>query len=318
MPATTTHLFLLSTGFHYYFSELLIEHLQLKNVAYAMYQPREGIQNRAGSKYPVVFADGKDLATRTSKKLGKLVFARRVFRELELAGKDLQVYSPYYNETFVDSLRNKISKSGGTVEYSMIPDGAALLRHLPKKVKDGPLRMRWIHRFYQSSQGDLQHKSGSYSDFLKTIYHFPAEKIYAPQEKIQIVPFQASDNTHNGEILIIGGLRGVTRDFVLKAKELALGHTVKYRMHPKNRNGHEFIVNDAPEWEELSIPPGLTLEEYLLENPYRKVIGFYSSALMFNHLFVAASESEFLLEAASEDKDWRATADACGIPVTLA
>ncbi len=317
MPEATTHLFLLSTGFHYYFSELLIAHLQLENVAYAMYQPREGIQHRAGAKYPVVFTDGSDLATRLSKKIGKLVFASRVFKELELAGKTLKVYSPYYNETFVDRLRDLISRQGGEVEYNMIPDGAALLRHLPKQQKSGGLRMRWTRRIYQAPSSDFKHKSGSYSDFLHTVYHFPAKNIYAAQEKIEIVPFQPSDKTHNGEILIIGGLRGISREFVLKAKQLTSGYTVKYRMHPKNRNGLEYILKEAPQWQELSIPDGSTLEEYLLSTPYYKVIGYYSSALMFNDLFVAASQTAFLLEAASEDKDWHETADACGISVTL-
>ena len=43
------NLFVLSTGFQYYFSTLLIEHLGLTDVAYAMYQPREGIERRATS-----------------------------------------------------------------------------------------------------------------------------------------------------------------------------------------------------------------------------------------------------------------------------
>jgi hypothetical protein len=318
VPATTSHIFLLSTGFHYYFSELLIEYLQLENVAYAMYQPREGIQNRAGAKYPVVFNDGSDFATRLSKKLGKLEFARRVFNELDLAGKNIKVYSPYYNETFVNRLRELIARHGGDVEYNMIPDGAALLRHLPKKEDAGGVLKHLTRHIYKAAPGSFKHKSGSYSDFLKTIYHFPAKKIYAPEEKIAIVPFQPSDKTHNGEILIIGGLRGISREFVMKAIAMSEGYTVKYRMHPKNRNGLEYILKEAPHWQELSIPDGSTLEEYLLDTPYYKVMGYYSSALMFNDLFVAASQSEFLLEAASEDLDWRATADACGIPVTLA
>ena len=47
------------------------------------------------------------------------------------------------------------------------------------------------------------------------------------------------------------------------------------------------------------------------------MIGYYSSAVMFNHLFVSNSRSEFIVEAASEDPDYHATADACGIPVTI-
>jgi hypothetical protein len=47
------------------------------------------------------------------------------------------------------------------------------------------------------------------------------------------------------------------------------------------------------------------------------VIGPYSSAVVFNHLLVPASHSEFIVERAKEDPDYHATADACGIPVTL-
>ena len=55
--AAEVNLFVLSTGFQYYFSTLLIEHLGLTDVAYAMYQPREGIERRAAAGHPVVYAD---------------------------------------------------------------------------------------------------------------------------------------------------------------------------------------------------------------------------------------------------------------------
>ena len=77
----------------------------------------------------------------------------------------------------------------------------------------------------------------------------------------------------------------------------------------------EFIAAEAPDWVELSLT-GI-LEEHLLAHPYSRVIGYYSSAVMFNHLFVSNSRSEFVVEAASEDPDYHATADACGIPVTV-
>ena len=67
----TVNLFVLSTGFQYYFSTLLIEHLGLTDVAYAMYQPREGIERRAAAAHPVVFADANDALTRAfGKKIG--------------------------------------------------------------------------------------------------------------------------------------------------------------------------------------------------------------------------------------------------------
>ena len=36
---------------------------------------------------------------------------------------------------------------------------------------------------------------------------------------------------------------------------------------------------------------------------------------MFNHLFVSDSESRFLIDEASENEDWRVTAESCGIPL---
>ena len=71
----TVNLFVLSTGFQYYFSTLLIEHLGLADVAYAMYQPREGIERRAAAGHPVVFADASDTATRL---LGKKCVTQRL------------------------------------------------------------------------------------------------------------------------------------------------------------------------------------------------------------------------------------------------
>ena len=53
------------------------------------------------------------------------------------------------------------------------------------------------------------------------------------------------------------------------------------------------------------------------DGDYDLVIGHYSSAVVFNHLFVTASRSEFVVDAASEDHDYHQTAEACGIPVTV-
>ena len=82
-----------------------------------------------------------------------------------------------------------------------------------------------------------------------------------------------------------------------------------------NRNGEEFIREEAPEWEELKLATGL--EEHLLDHPYHAVIGHYSSAVVFNHLFVSDSRSEFIVERGRDDADYHMTADACGIPVAL-
>jgi hypothetical protein len=105
----------------------------------------------------------------------------------------------------------------------------------------------------------------------------------------------------------------MSRAFVRAAQEQAGDAVVRYRMHPRNRSGEEFIREEGFDWKELSIRGAL--EEHLLENPYRLMLGSYSTALMFNHLFVADSESRFLIDDASRDDNWRATAESCGIPV---
>ena len=312
----TVNLFVLSTGFQYYFSTLLIEHLGLADVAYAMYQPREGIERRAAAAHPVVFADANDALTRAfGKKIGKLRFARSVFDTLGLRGKHVRVFSPYYNESFVYALRRLLDRHCASVEYNMIPDGAALLRHLPGKAKGGALSGWLMRRVLGVEPADVRHKSGSWSPFLAKIYHFAARDIHADPAKVVIVPLGQSAQAPSDEVLVIGGLGGISRAFVLAAREKARGHSVRFRMHPKNRRGIEFIATEAPDWVELQLT-GI-LEEHLLAHPYARVIGYYSSAVMFNHLFVSNSRSEFIVEAASEDPDYHATADACGIPVTV-
>jgi hypothetical protein len=315
MEPALINLFVLNTGFHYYFSTILIDYLKLDNVAYAMYQPREGIEKRAAKKYPVAFADSNDAITRRfGKKAGKWFFAARAFRTLKLNDQRVRMFAPYYNESFVYALRRHIEKDSASVEYNMIPDGAALLRPLPGKPRgsaaSGPRRL-----LYGVEPASTQHKSGSYSPFIHTIYHFAAKTIHADAAKLHIVPVPQPQRSHNGEVLVLGGLRGITREFVLEARNRAQGHPVKFRMHPKVRRGIEYIAADAPEWQELKLE-GI-LEEHLLANPYWRVIGYYSSAVVFNHLFVGSSVSEFIVDAANEDPIYHATADACGIPVTV-
>jgi len=162
---------------------------------------------------------------------------------------------------------------------------------------------------------DVRHKSGSYSPFLAHVYHFAAKRIYTDPAKLVIVPLRESAVPPSPEVLVLGGLGGVSREFVLAAREKALGHPVRFRLHPKNRRGTEHIAAEAPDWVELQIAG--VLEEHLVEHPYCKVIGYYSSAVMFNHLFIGNSHSEFVVDAAREDPDYHATADACGIPVTV-
>ena len=309
------HLFLLSTGFHYYFSERLIEELGLDNVCYAMYQPREYIEARAAAKYPVIYTDGSDMASRFGKKLGKYFFARKVFRDFDLKNRKLKIYSPYFNDNFVNFLRGLIYKSGVEVEYFLIPDGAALMRPLPLKEANLTSLELFIAGMASVPAVDIRHKTGSYSDFIKTVYHFPAKQIQAPANKLEIIAPKTSARQHNNEILILGGLQDMTVDFVLKAKAMSEGYKVKYRMHPKNRNGLQHILKYAPDWEELLLPPRLTLEEYMIDKPFYQLIGSYSSALVFNHLFIAASSSVFLLDEKDDNPDWHATADSCGIAV---
>ena len=127
---------------------------------------------------------------------------------------------------------------------------------------------------------------------------------------------QASDKAHNSEVLVLGGLTNMTKEFVLTAKTMSDNYKVKFRMHPKNRNGLEYIKKYAPEWSELILPEKITLEEYMIEQPFFKLIGSYSTALVFNHLFISSSRSEFLLDKADDDKNWHGSAIACGIPVS--
>jgi hypothetical protein len=309
------NLFVLSTGFHFYFSTLLIDYLQLDNVAYAMYQPREGIERRAAERHRVCFADRNDPMTRWfSKKVGKWFFAGRAFRELDLRGRRVRMFSPYYNDNFVYSLRRLLERHCTSVEYDMLPDGGALLRPLPGKPRGSAVS--WLHRLlYGVEPASSRHMSGSFSPFLRTVYHFAAANIQADPAKVHIVPVPPTGSSSSAEVLVLGGLGGINRDFVRAARSRTAGRPVRFRMHPKNRSGIEYIAEEAPDWVELQVSG--VLEEHLLAHPYELVIGPYSSAVVFNHLLVPASRSEFIIERAQEDPDYHATADACGIPVTI-
>lgn len=309
------NLFVLSTGFHYYFSTLLIDYLKLDNIVYAMYQPREGIERRAAKLWRVAFADNHERVTRRfGKKADKWYFASRAYRELELRGKRIRMFAPYYSDSFVYALRRHLERGCASVQYNMLPDGGALLRNLPGKPRGSAAS--WLHHvLYRVQPANSRHKSGSYSPFLHTIYHFAAKNIHADSAKLHIVPIPRLERPNSGEVLVLGGLCGISRDFVLNVRARAAGHPVKFRMHPKVRTGIEFIAAEAPDWVELRLE-GI-LEEHLLANPYALVIGYYSSAVVFNHLFVTASQSEFIIDRANEDPNYHDTADACGIPVML-
>jgi hypothetical protein len=312
----TLNVFVVSTGFHYYFSTLLVDYLDLQNVAYVMFEPREGIECRAAVRYRVVWAGADDRVARVAgKKAGKWWLARRAFAELELAGKDVVLFSPSYNDTLVYALRSRIERHCSSFEYNLTPDGAAMLRPIPGKGKGERLPAWLTQLLYDVEPADTRHKHGTYSPFISHVYHFAAKKIYTNTEKIVIVPMRKSARPASDEILVLGGLYGISREFVLAAKERAAHHPVKYRMHPKNRSGEGFIEAEAPEWEELKLEAGL--EEHLLDHPYRAVMGYYSSAVVFNHLFVSNSRSEFIIERGRDDPDYHVTADACGIPVTI-
>ena len=309
------NVFVVSTGFHYYFSTLLIDYLGLQQVAYVMFEPREGIERPAAEKYPVFCVGAGDRAARFGKKPGKWWLARRAFAQLDLADRDVVLYSPSYNDSLVYALRARIERRCASFEYNLIPDGAAMLRPIPGKA-NGDRLPAWINRLLRRVEpADMRHKHGTYSPFIKNVYHFAANKIYTNDEKVVIVPVRRSDQAPSDKILVLGGLYGISREFVLAAKEKSAGHPVTFRMHPKNRNGAEFIVAEAPEWVELKLEGGL--EEHLLDHPYHAVMGYYSSSVVFNHLFVSNSRSEFIVERVRDDSDYHATADACGIPVTL-
>jgi hypothetical protein len=314
MSQEMLHLFYIRSGFEYFFSTVLIEHLGLKTVVFVLSEPREGIEKRAAEDYSVIYTKGGFVARTFGKKAGKLAFARRVFKELGLAEKRVTLYSVAFNETFLDALRSRMDRKCAETRYVLIPDGAALLRHLPRKEENPYAFIKLVRKLYGIEAVDHRHTSGSYSNFIDKIYHYPAEKIYADAEKVEIVPVPTSDNRHSNEILIIGGLQGISKEFVAEAQRISDGSVVRYRMHPRNRSGEEFILEQCPDWQELALDGAL--EEHLLEHPYRQVLGAYSTSLMFNHLFVSDSQSQFIIDAENEDPDWQATAEACGIPVT--
>ena len=307
------HLFYIRSGFEYFFSTVLIEHLGLEDVVFVMNEPREGIETRVAERFATIHTKNSLVRRTFGKKAGKLAFVRRVFNELELAGKRVSLYSPVFNETFIDGLRDRMERRCKEVHYFLTPDGAALLRHLPRKEEKPYALIRLTEKRYRIEMADVRHTSGAYSAFIEKVYHYPAKQIFADPERVEIVPVPTSDKHHSNEILVIGGLQGISKEFVDEALRISDGSTVRYRMHPRNRNGEEFILEQGRGWQELSIEG--SLEEHLLERPYRLVIGPYSTALMFNHLFVSDSESRFLIDADNEDLDWQETAEACGIPV---
>lgn len=306
------HVFYLRSGFEYFFVLQLIEHLGLERVLFVMHAPREGVEERAAEHHPVIFTKDDVWQRRFGKKVSKLAFAWRVFREAGLRGERIRFYSPVYNETCVYALRELMERFAASVEYAMIPDGAALLRHLPRPERSP--RVRWLEAFYRAERADETHSSGVHSAFIDTVYHYPAKGIQADPEKIEIVPVPTSDRGDNGHVFVVGGLGGVTEPFVRGALAAAGELPVRFRMHPRNRSGIEHIERLAPHWQELDRLEG-SFEEHLLASPYRRVLGPYSTSLMFNHLFVAASSSCFLIDAAGEDPDWQAAAEACGIPI---
>jgi hypothetical protein len=313
MSQDMLHLFYIRSGFEYFFSTVLIDHLGLERVVFIMNEPREDIETRVAERFPTIHTKDGLVMRLFGKRAGKLAFVRRVFKELDLAGKRISLYSPVYNETFIDGLRDRMERQCKEVHYFLTPDGAALLRHLPRKKEDSYSLIKLIEMRYRIETADLRHTSGAYSAFIEKVYHYPAKQIFADPEKVEIVPVPTSDKHHSNEVLVIGGLQGISKEFVDEARRISDGSTVRYRMHPRNRSGEEFILEQGRDWQELSIEG--SLEEHLLEQPYRLVVGPYSTALMFNHLFVSDSESRFLIDADNEDVDWQETAEACGIPV---
>lgn len=313
MSGDRIHLFYIRSAFEYFFSTGLVDHLGLENVVFVMNEPREGIETRIADRFAKIYTKNGFWKRHFGTKIGKLNFLRRIRKELDLSGKRVSLYSPVYNETLIFGLRDRLERTCLDVEYFMIPDGAALLRHLPRKPEKRGRLLRFIESRYRVVPADRRHTSGSYSEFMKKVYHFPAKNIQADPERIEIVPVPTSDKRHNGEVLVIGALEGMSRAFVRAAHEQAGNATVRYRMHPRNRSGEDFIREEGFDWKELSIRGAL--EEHLLESPYRLMVGSYSTALMFNHLFVSDSESRFLIDEVSEDEDWRVTAESCGIPV---
>jgi len=177
MSQEMLHLFYIRSGFEYFFSTVLIEHLGLKRVVFVLSEPREGIEKRAAEDYSVIYTKGGFVARTFGKKAGKLAFARRVFKELDLAGKRVALYSPAFNETFLDALRSQMDRKCAETRYVLLPDGAALLRHLPRKEENPYAFIKLVRKLYGVEPVDHRHTSGSYSNFIDKIYHYPAKKI---------------------------------------------------------------------------------------------------------------------------------------------
>lgn len=316
-----THVFVITTGFHYYFSTLLIEHLQLKDVMYVMWRPRENIDQRAAKKYPVICKKDKPfkrlgpMVERMTYSIEKFFLARKIGSILQQKNRPIRVYAPKYNETLMTFLRWQLQKKHSAVEYCMIADAGALLVDTPFRHRKPLFIAALLHYLWGVKHVSNRHQYGSYSDFLYKVYHFPAKRLFADPKKVEFIPVQPTHRPHNNEVLIIGGFQGVSSAFILAADALSSGHKIKYRLHPKNHQGEAYITQNMPHWKKLVISQ--TLEEHLLKNTYYKVIGHYSSSILFNHLFIGGTQSLFLIEKAKDDKNFHATADACGIPVKL-
>lgn len=313
-----THVFIVRTGFQYYFSTLLIQHLQLEPVVYIMWRPRERIEQLAAKQYPVICSHGDSWLIKrlggAGRQLAKWRFAQQAAKTLRLSKQSVYLYTSIYSNSLIPYLSYQLNRRANTLQYCMFPDGAALLRPMAIR-RPRTWLIKRLSQWLQLPLADDRHECGSYSEFLNKIYHFPAKKIFADPAKLEIIPVKHTHTKHNGQILILGGCQGISQAFVVAAKGLAEGFLVKYRLHPDNHAGEHFIASIAPEWEPLNITT--TFEEHVLANTYYKVIGYYSSAIIFNHLFVDGSQSEFLLDKPHEDADYHAIANACDIPVTL-
>lgn len=321
------HVFVISTGFHYYFSTLLIEHLNLENVFYVLWRPRENIDEDAKKNHQVILRKKQGMVKVLPQVIDQLAFSFEVANTICKHAKQIKFYTANYSSSqpLVEMMRWQFQIKRADITYYLIPDAAALLSDKPlsrrsKKRRERSWLVKVLNIFSTIEPINPRQQHGSYSKFLNKIYHFPAKKIFADQSKLEIIPIKKVNHLHNNTILIVGGAHGVTKSFVTEAKKLTEGLKVHYRLHPKRwkakgRGGERFIFSGAPDWEELNIDE--TLEEHFLKTTYCKVIGHYSSAVLFNQLFVGNSESIFLIEKAWEDHDFHATADSYGIPVVL-
>ncbi len=281
-----------------------------------MWRPRDGIEKRAAKHYKVFCANDK---TRLAKCHGnntiKSSLCRKVVKALKLQHKSVKIYACIYTNSIVSWLNYYLAKNNNTISYNLYPDGAALLRPQANVHCRISLRLKWLSQWSNIPLPHQQNYQHGYSPFLDAIYHFPAQPIFADPHKLVIIPISESTAPANGKILIIGSLQGMSLTFVQTVKQQINGQAVYYRMHPRNHSGEQFIIKHAPNWQKLELDT--TLEEHLLSNSYTQVIGAYSSAIVFNHLFVNNSQSRFFVDEDKNDSHYHAVAKACGIPVTV-